>query len=201
MKCDVHFINFPWALLSDKRALAGARVKAGARGAQNGCQERATWGPRLKLPHRFPLPWGPPGQERGPGGAAPPGLTLSEASLASGHETGSEMVEKCWYFPADVEGIRLPSGPAGGAGSPRNGWQGAGSEGGAPAGRPAGYWGKAERGPAARDRREREAGTWSWWGGGRRQTARAGGGADAAPGAGTRGRRGGRGAPSRRRGG
>lgn len=196
MKCDLHFIKFPWALLSDKRALAGARVKAGARGAQNGCQERATWGPRLKLPHRSPLPWGPPGQERCPSGAAPPGLTLSEASLASGHETGSEMVEKCWYFPADVEGIRLPSGPAGGAGSPRNGWQGAGTEGGAPAGRPTGYW--AERG--------RQLGTDRRGGPGRG----AGGGwpAPDRPGrgrgrrcAGTRGRRRGRGAPSRRRGG
>lgn len=37
---------------------------------------------------------------------------MSEARLASGHQAGSEMVEKFLHFPVDVDGIRLPSGLA-----------------------------------------------------------------------------------------
>lgn len=118
--CD--FPKLPWALLSDKRQ--GMRKPGHSMGA--GEQELGTLG--LKLPGRLPLAWGPPCLEGGSGGAALPGLTLSEASLASGHETGSEMVEKSCYFPVDVEGIRLPSGPADRRGSPRKGEQGAGTD-------------------------------------------------------------------------
>lgn len=83
------FYKVPWALLSDKGGWRGRERRDRRENLRHGRASGVTWDPRSEAPSVSPF--------LGPQQLSAVGLTLSEASLASGREAGSARVEKCTF--------------------------------------------------------------------------------------------------------